>query len=135
MAPEFKLDAPGVDGAGEIEQVGFNGEGSAVEGGAHADVGDGAAGAGFALEQRTRDVNAARGQEVLLGLEIERRKGEPRTGAGAGDDGTGERVRTAEETGGAVDAACGDFAADGGAGDDFAAAGDGRDDSDFEAEA
>ena len=51
VTPEFELDALGVDGASKVEQVGFDSKGSAVKGGPHADVGDGAAGARFAFEQ------------------------------------------------------------------------------------
>src|SRR6266436_7193070 len=49
--PEADLHALGGDFTGKIEQVGFDAEGSAVEGRAHANVGDAAAAAGFAFEQ------------------------------------------------------------------------------------
>lgn len=70
MAPEFELNAFGVDGTGEIEQVCFDGERGAIEGGAHADVGDGATRACFAFEQCACDIDAASGQQFLLGLKI-----------------------------------------------------------------
>src|SRR5258708_31223428 len=57
--PETDLHAFCGDFAGKIEQVRFDAEGSAVEGRAHADVGDGAAAPGFAFERDGRDVVAA----------------------------------------------------------------------------
>src|SRR5260370_27336964 len=47
--PEAELHALCDDFTGKIEQVSFDAEGSAVEGGAHADVGDGAQVPGFAF--------------------------------------------------------------------------------------
>src|SRR5262249_5740354 len=70
VAPEFELDALGINGAGEIEQMGFDGEGSAVESGTHADVGDGAASARFAFEKSAGDVDAARGEQFLFRLKV-----------------------------------------------------------------
>jgi len=45
-------------------------ESGAVEGGAHADVGDRAAAETLALEASARDVNAAEGKQALLGSEV-----------------------------------------------------------------
>src|SRR5258708_2400002 len=64
--PETDLHAFGGDVAGKIGQVRVDAEGSAVEGRAHADVGDGAAAPGFACGFGAPDVDAAGGQELLL---------------------------------------------------------------------
>src|SRR5258707_4445976 len=63
--PEADLHAFCDDFAGKIEKMRFDAEGSAVEGGAHADVGDGAAAPGFALQATARYVDAP-GREKLL---------------------------------------------------------------------
>src|SRR6266478_1895549 len=68
--PEANLHAAGSDVTRKIQQVRFDAERRAVEGGAHADVGDGAATFGFSFEKSAGDVNAASGQEFLLGLEV-----------------------------------------------------------------
>src|SRR5260370_2360312 len=64
--PEAELHALCDDFAGKIEQVSFDAEGSAVEGGAHADVGDGAAAPGFAFEESACYVDAGGGAKVLF---------------------------------------------------------------------
>src|SRR5216684_6204514 len=131
--PETDLHAFCGDFAGKIEQVRFDAEGSAVEGRAHADVGDRAAAPGFAFEQGARDVDAAGGQELLLRFQVQRRKSEAAAGAGAADDFAGEGEGAAEEPRGVGDVAGGDFAANGGAGNNFAIEGNGRNDFDGEA--
>src|SRR5216683_6550326 len=95
--PKVDFQAFGGDFARITEQVSLDAESRAVEGGAHADVRDRAAALGFAFEQSARDVHAARGQELLLGLQIQGGEGEAAAGAGTGDDFTGEREGTAEE--------------------------------------
>src|SRR5467141_226540 len=124
--PEAELHALCDDFTGKIEQVGFDAEGSAVEGGAHADVGDGAAAPGFAFEQGARDVHTAGGQELLFRLQVQRGESEAAASAGAGNNFAGEGEGAAEKTRGVCDIAGGDFAANGGAGDDFAIECDGR---------
>src|SRR5712692_6285408 len=124
----MEVHAPGGDFTGKIEQVGFDTEGGAVEGGAEADVGDRAAAAGFPFEQGARDVDAAGGQKLLLGLEIQGGEGEAAAGAGAADDFAGEGEGAAEEPRGVSDVAGGDFAADHSAGNNFSLVGDWRND-------
>src|SRR5712692_6809113 len=124
----MELHALGGDFPGKIEQVGFDTEGGAVEGGADTDVGDRAATLGFALEESSCHIDAAGGQKLLLGLQVEGGEGEAAAGAGADDDFTGEREGTAEEPRGVGDVAGCDFAADHGAGDDFSLVGDWRND-------
>src|SRR5258707_5558939 len=130
--PEAEVHALGGDVAGKIEQVSFDAEGSAVEGGAHADVGDGAAAAGFAFEESACYVDAAGGQKLLFRLQVQRGERKAAAGAGAGNNFAGEGEGAAEEPGGVGDVGGGDFAANGGAGDDFAIEGDGRNDFDGE---
>src|SRR5713226_8769880 len=74
--PKMELHALGGDFPGKIEQVGLDTEGGAVEGGAEADVGDRAATLVFAFEESARDVDAARGQKLLLGFQIQGGEGE-----------------------------------------------------------
>src|SRR6266851_694923 len=66
--PKVDFQAFGGDFARITEQVSLDAESRAVESGADADVGDGAAAFGFAFEERAGDVDAARGQEFLLRL-------------------------------------------------------------------
>ncbi len=130
--PEMDFDAARGDFRNGLEDMRFDAEGRTVEGGAHADICDRTASARFALEKRARDVDAASGQEFLLGSEIQRGKGEAAASAGARDDFTGEDEGTAEKAGGMRNVTCGDLAADDGAGDDFVFADDGRENDDVE---
>src|SRR5882762_6227893 len=57
--PKANLDAFGLEHRWGVEYVCFDGQRSAIEGGAHANVGDGAAALRFAVEQSARDVDAA----------------------------------------------------------------------------
>src|SRR5260370_18962733 len=129
----MELQVLGGDFPVKIEQVGFDTEGGAVEGGADTDVGDRAATLGFALEESSCHIDAAGGQKLLLGLVVEGGEGEAAAGGGADDDFTGEREGTAEEPRGVGDVAGGDFAADHGARDDFFVAGQRWNDLDREA--
>src|SRR5260370_41384245 len=122
----MELHALGGDFAGIIEEMSLDAESRTVEGGADADVGDRAATLVFAFEESSRHIDAARGQKLLLGLEIQGGEREAAAGAGASDDFAREGEGTAEEPRGVSDVASGDFAADHSAGDDFSLVGDGR---------
>src|SRR5579864_8299882 len=114
----MELHGFGGDFAGKIEEVGLDAEGRTVESGANADVGDRAAALRFAGEKGAGDVDAASGQKLLVGLEVEGREGKAAAGAGAGNNFAGERKRAAEEARGVGEVAGGNFAANHGAGDD-----------------
>src|SRR5579859_2669563 len=71
--PKTNLDAFCFELFGSVEQVRFDGQGSAVEGWTNANVGDGAAAFGFVVEKGASNVNAAGGEEFLLGCQIQSR--------------------------------------------------------------
>ena len=110
----------------------FDAEGGAVESGAHANVCYGAMAARLAFETRARDVDAAGGQQFLLHGKIQGGKGEATACSRAGDDFAGESEGPAQKSRSVGDISCGNFAANDGAGDHFAAIDDGRNDYDFE---
>lgn len=110
-------------------------EGCAVEGGAQADVGNGAAALGFAVEKRACDVDAAGGQELLIGNEIERGHGEAVADAGSGDNFSCENEWPAKQAAGVGDIAFRDFTANDRAADSFAVIDNGRNDDNFKSEA
>lgn len=116
-----------------VEQVCFDAKRGTIEGGAHADVSNGAMAAIFAVEAGARDVDAAGSQKFLFGREVQGWKGETAAGASAADDFSRQGERPAEKACGVGDVAFGDFAADDGAGNDFSAEDDRRNDHDFEA--
>ena len=84
--PKADFHALSGDFTGKIEQMRFDAERSAVEGGAHADVGYGAAAFGFAFEEGAGYVDAAGGQQLLVGLQIQGGEGEAAAGSGAGNN-------------------------------------------------
>ena len=86
MLPETDFDVFGGEVAGVIEQMGFDSEAGAVEGGTHADVGDAAMAGGFTFQNRAGDVDAAGGEQFLVGLEIESGEKKFAAGASAADD-------------------------------------------------
>src|SRR5579859_323741 len=119
--PKTNLDPFGCKLFGRVEQMRFDGQGSAVERGPHANVGHGAAAFRFAIEHRAGDVNAASGQKFLLGLKIQRRNREAMADAFAGNDRAGENERAPEQPAGTADVAVGYFAAKNRAADNFSA--------------
>src|SRR5256885_965281 len=118
-----------------VEEVCFDGQGSAVESGTHADIGDGAATPGFAVEESPCDVNARGRKKFLFGLEVERRNGEAMADAFARNNLTSEDEWPCEKTASAADIAFGNFAPEQSAADDFAAVDDRRNDNHFETKA
>ncbi len=131
--PETDFDAARGKVAGVIEEMGFDGERGAIEGGADAHVGDTAVAAGLAFENGAGDVDAARGEKFLLGFQVESWKSEFAAGAGAGNDFAGEDEGAAEETAGVRDVAFGNLLADERAGNDLAIENHGGMDDDVEA--
>ena len=117
--PEFDFNAAWGDFGDLLEDVGFDGDGGAVERGTDADVGHGTPGTGFAFEQSAGDVDAASGEEFLLGREIQGGEGEAAARAGARDDFAGEDKGAAEKASRVGHVAGGDFATNERAGDDL----------------
>src|SRR5467141_440175 len=104
-----------------IEQMRFDAERRAVNGGAHADIRDRAVTARLSFKARARDVNAASREQFLFRCQIQGREGEAATCPGAADHFTRESEGPAQKTRGVGHVALGDFAANDGAGDDFSA--------------
>src|SRR5580698_10661064 len=111
----------------------FDAEGGTIEGRADADVCDRATGARLAFEKRARDVDAAGREQFLFRSEIERWECEAAASAGAWNDLAGEDERTTKKACGVRNVARSNFAANDGAGDDFAFVDYGRKNDDFEA--
>jgi len=85
-APETDFDVLWSEVAGVIEQVSFDGEIGAVEGGTHADIGDATMAGGFAFEYGASDVNTLGGKQFLVGFEIQGGEKEFAAGAGAANN-------------------------------------------------
>src|SRR5258706_2417180 len=82
--PEAYLHALCSDFPGKIEQIRFDAQRSAVEGGPHADIGDRAAALGFTFEQRSCHVDASAPPKLLLWFQGQRRESKaPATSGGS----------------------------------------------------
>jgi len=117
--PEADFERTGRYFLRKIEQVAFDGEVRAVEGGTHADVCGGAIDA--AVEQGFRHVDAMGGQAFLFGDEVESGENETAACAGAGANFSGEGKGAAKEACGSRHLSRADEGANGRAGDDRAA--------------
>src|SRR5271168_5254468 len=129
--PEEDFDALGRGLSRKIQKMRLDAECGTVEGGTHADVGDGAAAARLAFEKSSRDVNAAGGQKFLLGSEIECGKSEARARSRPAYDFSSEHEGPPQQARGVGYVTHCDFAPDDGAGDNLAAVQYGRDDDHF----
>ncbi len=128
--PEFYGKRTGDDLRFEIEEITFDGDVLAVEGGTRADVGDGAkcfcVRRGLRVESDFGDVDAELREDFLGRLEIERGDDDARAAAVAGDDMALEGVGAAEKAAGESDIAIANGIADDGAGNGDAAENHGR---------
>ena len=131
--PETDFDVARREVAGIIEQVRFDSEARAVEGWAHADIGDAAMATGVAFKDGAGDVDAARGQQFLIGAKVESGESEFSPGARAADDFAGEREGAAEEFGGRADVTLRNKLAHQGTRNDLSIEDDGSVHHDFEA--
>src|SRR5260221_2913178 len=101
--PEAYLHALCSDFPGKIEQIRFDAQRSAVEGGPHADIGDRGTALGFTFVQRCCRVRDSARQKLLLRFQVQRRESKAPASAGASDNFAREGAWTAEGTRGVRD--------------------------------